>query len=430
MLSILTAPHTFAAVVGGFDPNSPAFQLPLLLITFVVIPSFFEKSLRLPGLVGLIAVGYFMGPEVINVFQDTSNEGNFLRVFSDVGLILLMFMAGLEVELEQFLKVKDRSMVFGLISFLIPFIAGLGLGFYYGYGVAASILIGSFVGSHTLVDLPTLSRQDKMGDESVVVTIGGTIITDVVSLLVLTFAVDLGNLPPGSGVNVVSILLLLVKSGIFFAVILVGLSSALKLFFKKRGCRSGDVGFLVLFASLLFSAELAHAIGIEPIVGAFLAGLATNSAIESYIKLSPNYAFGKNVRLAQERVLFLASAIFIPSFFVFLGVELQLRGLAEDPAALWIGLALTVALVATKWLASAGIQRIYNYSKAQMRTMWALSIPQVGATTAAAFVGVQVGLIDIKMLTASVILVLITSLIGPILLRKAADDLPQSPKTS
>ncbi len=417
----------FAAVEAGFDPTSPAFQLPLLLITFVVVPSLFEKYLKLPGLVGLIAIGYLVGPEVINVFDDTDSRSNFLRVFSDVGLILLMFMAGLEVELEQFMKVKNRSLVFGIISFTIPFIGGLGLGFYYGYGLAASILIGSFVGSHTLVDLPTLARQGKMGDESVVVTVGGTIVTDVISLLVLTFSVDLGRaMEQGQGVDVGSIAFLLVKSGIFFAVILIGLREALKFFFRKKGIRSADVGFLVLFSSLLFSAELARAIGIEPIVGAFLAGLATNAAIEGYIKLGRDFVFGKQVRIAQERVLFIANTVFIPSFFVFLGVGLQLRGLAEDPSALWIGAALTVVLVITKWLSSIAIQKLYNYSQPQMMTMWSLSIPQVGATTAAAFVGVSAGLIDVNMLTGSIILVLLTSLIGPVLLRKAAQGLPQS----
>ncbi len=266
-----------------------------------------------------------------------------------------------------------------------------------------------------------------MGDESVVVTVGGTIVTDVISLLVLTFSVDLGRaMEQGQGVDVGSIAFLLVKSGIFFAVILIGLREALKFFFRKKGIRSADVGFLVLFSSLLFSAELARAIGIEPIVGAFLAGLATNAAIEGYIKLGRDFVFGKQVRIAQERVLFIANTVFIPSFFVFLGVGLQLRGLAEDPSALWIGAALTVVLVITKWLSSIAIQKLYNYSQPQMMTMWSLSIPQVGATTAAAFVGVSAGLIDVNMLTGSIILVLLTSLIGPVLLRKAAQGLPQS----
>ncbi len=158
--------------------KEPIVPFAILLVVILVIPILFER-LRLPGLVGLLAAGVVLGA---NGLQLLENESETMKLLSDIGLVYLMFVAGLEVDMEQFRRTRNRSLGFGTFTFLVPLIVGTLVGFRFGFGLNASILIGSLFASHTLLAYPIISRLGVTNNEAVIVTIGATIFTDVGAL--------------------------------------------------------------------------------------------------------------------------------------------------------------------------------------------------------------------------------------------------------
>ncbi|MBC6471987.1 MAG: cation:proton antiporter, partial [Hormoscilla sp. GM102CHS1] len=127
-------------------PDTPIVAFTILLLVTLTIPPIFEK-LRLPGLVGLLVVGVVLGPDGLG-FLDPKSE--MMKLLSDAGKIYLMFVAGMEIDLKEFRKKKNRSLAFGIATFLLPLIFGTLVGQMFGFGLNSSILIGSLIASHTL----------------------------------------------------------------------------------------------------------------------------------------------------------------------------------------------------------------------------------------------------------------------------------------
>lgn len=380
--------------------HEPIVPFAILLVVILTVPNLFER-MRLPGLVGLLVAGVILGPNVLNLLQTKLPT---MRLLSDIGLVYLMFVAGLEIDMEQFRKTKHRSAGFGFLTFIVPLIFGTIVGRSFGFGWNASILIGSLFASHTLLAYPIVSRLGVVGNEAVTVTIGATIFTDIGALLVLAVCIGIhaGNF------TIIKLFSLLGLLLVYSAVVLFGFDWVGREFFRRNDQDEGNQFLFVLLAVFLASLG-AQLIGVEKIVGAFLAGLAVNDAVGN----GP----------VKEKVVFVGSVLFIPIFFVDMGLLIDIPAFVKSIASIWLTLAVVAGLIGSKFLAALFAKFLYRYNWQQMLTMWSLSLPQVAATLAATLVGYRAGLLTEEVLNSVLVLMLVTATLGPLITSRVAPGL-------
>jgi Kef-type K+ transport system membrane component KefB/nucleotide-binding universal stress UspA family protein len=383
--------------------REPVITFVVLLAVILVIPPIFER-LRLPGLVGLLVAGVVLGTSGLHVL---SNESEIMKLFADIGKIYLMFVAGLEIDLAQFRRTRNRSLSFGGTTFAIPLIAGLLVGRLFGFDWNASVLIGSLLASHTLLAYPIVQRLGVVHDEAVAVTIGATIFTDIGALLVLAICTGVNR----GDFSALSLITLVGGLGLYAAAVLFGLDWLGKDFFRRSRDDQGNQFLFVLLAVFLASVG-AQLVGVEKIVGAFLAGLAVNDVVGN----SP----------VKEKVEFVGSVLFIPIFFVSMGLLLDIHAFRDLLTSIGLPLAIVAALGISKFLAAWAMKPVGHYSWAQTLTMWSLSLPQVAATLAAALVGYEANIINQEVFSSVILLMLVTAVVGPLITTRAATQLAQA----
>ncbi|WP_416674156.1 cation:proton antiporter domain-containing protein [Egbenema bharatensis] len=387
--------------------DTPLVGFTVLLLVILTVPPVFEQ-LRLPGLVGLLVAGVVLGPDGLG-FLDPGSEA--MKLLSDIGKIYLMFVAGLEIDLMEFHKTRNRSLGFGLATFLVPLIFGTVVGQGFGFGLNASILIGSLLASHTLLGYPIVNRLGVTGNEAVTVTVGATIFTDTAALLVLAICISIH----AGEFSATSLIIQLGALAIYAVVVLYGFAQAGKVYFRRTGNDEGNQFLFVLLAVFLASVG-AQVINIDQIVGAFMAGLAVNGVV------------GRGP--VQEKVIFVGSTLFIPFFFVGMGLLLSVSSFIETlTTGFWLTVAIVGALISSKFLAAWVAKLLYRYNWHETLSMWSLSLPQVAATLAATLAGVNAGLLTSDIFNAVIVLMLVTSVLGPIITSRAARHLT-IPKTT
>ncbi len=377
--------------------REPVTTFVLLLAIVLIVPPIFER-LRLPGLVGLLAAGALFGSSGLGWLRADSET---MTLLSDIGKIYLMFVAGLEIDLALFQKTRNRSMAFGAATFALPLLGGIGVGLVLGYGWLAAVLIGSLLASHTLLAYPIVQRLGVVSNEAVTVTVGATIFTDVVALLVLAICLGINQ----GDFSTVKLLTLLGSLALYAIAVLVGLKRLGQLFFRKTGQDEGNQ-FLFVMLSVFLCALVAQLIGVESIIGAFLAGLAINSIVGD----GP----------VKEKTEFLGSVLFIPMFFVAMGLLLDLEVFESLLSFIEVPLLIVSTLLVTKLLAALLMRQLFGYSWPQTWTMWSLSVPQVAATLAAALVGYEAEIINAQVFNSVILLMLVTSILGPLVTARTA----------
>ncbi|AFY41038.1 cation:proton antiporter [Nostoc sp. PCC 7107] len=389
--------------------ESPIVAFTILLTVIFTVPPIFEK-LRLPGLVGLLVAGVILGENGLKLLN---SESDTIKLLSDIGKIYLMFVAGLEIDLEQFRKTKNRSIGFGTLTFLVPLIAGICVGRLFNFSWNASFLIGSLLASHTLLAYPIVSRLGVVTNEAVTVTIGATIFTDTGALLVLAICVGIHE----GEFSALSLATLLGGLAIYSLVVLFGFDWAGKEFFRRSGDEQSNQ-FLFILLALFLASVGAQVIGVEKIVGAFLAGLAVNDVLGR----SP----------VKEKIEFIGSVLFIPCFFVDMGLLINIPAFLKTLSSVWLTVVIVVALIGSKFIAAFLAKLFYRYNTAEMLTMWSLSLPQVAATLAAALVAYQTvnpageRLINEGVLNSVIVLMLVTAILGPVITSRFATALQVS----
>ena len=386
--------------------DNPLVSFTLLLLVILTLPPIFER-VKLPGLVGLLFAGVVLGSNGLGLLDPESES---IALLADIGKIYLMFVAGLEIDLAEFRKTKERSLVFGTATFLCPLVVGTGVGYLFGMGLNAAVLTGSLLASHTLLGYPIVNRLGVVKNEAVTVTIGATIFTDIAALLVLAICISIH----GGEFSTASLILQLVTLGVYSAIVLFGIDKLGKEYFRRTGNEESNQFMFILLVVFLASVA-AQLINIDKIVGAFLAGLAVNDVVGR----SP----------VEEKIEFVGSTLFIPCFFVSMGLLLDIPGFIRT---ITTEFPLTVAIVGglffSKWLAAAIAKVCYGYSWHQAMTMWSLSLPQVAATLAAALAGVSAGLLSDSVFNVVIVMMLITSIAGPILTARFARSLSGTQK--
>jgi Kef-type K+ transport system membrane component KefB len=374
-------------------------RLAILMAIFLLVPPLCRR-VRMPAVVGLLLAGVVVGPSGLHAIP---GQGPFAELFGEIGKLLLMFFAGLEIDLSQFRRTGRRSLVFGLLTFSIPQIVGTTIGLVAGYGWLAAVLLGSLMSSHTLLGFPIVQRMKLVSDEPVAVTIGGTVLTDLMSLLVLAVCLPIHS----SGFSISAFVVQIGEMLAYILIVFVGLSAAGRWLVERMG-GSKERQLVLVFLIIAIAGFGAESINLEPIIGAFLAGLAINRALSH--------------SAAREEVEFLGNTLFIPMFFVTIGFLIDVRVFMTTlvgKTGLVVGI--VGGLIASKFVAAHLTQRLFRYTRVQGRLIWSLSLPQVAATLATAIVAFQcknaagVRLIDPTAVNAVLVLVVVTSILGPML---------------
>ncbi len=380
--------------------HEPIGKFVLLLAIVLITPPIFERF-KLPGLVGLLVAGVIFGESGLDWLQPDTET---MKLLSEIGKIYLMFVAGLEMDLAQFQKTRNRALSFGSLTFAIPMLGGIAVGLLFNFGLLPAVLIGSFLASHTLLAYPIVQRLGVVRDEAVTISVGATIFTDMGSLLVLAIClgVNQGNF------TALKLLTLLVSLTLYSIAVLVGLKQFGHYFFRKTGQDEGNQ-FLFVLLSVFLCAVVAQMIGVESIIGAFLSGLAINSVIGN----SP----------VKEKTEFLGSVLFIPMFFVNMGLLLNLQAFSNIIESIELPLLICGTLLVTKTLAALGTKLLFRYTWPQFWTMASLSFPQVAATLAAAVVGYEAKIINIQVFNSVILMMLVTSIVGPVVTARFARQL-------
>ncbi len=358
---------------------------------FLLAPLLMQRF-GVPGLIGLILSGAIVGPNALNLLARDQT----IVLLGTVGLLYLMFMAGAEIDLHGFKRYRNRSLVFGALTFLLPQVIGTSVFLLlFDFSWPTAILIGSVFASHTLLSYPIAMRFGIAKNQAVTTAVGGTIITDTAALLVLAVvaASTRGALDAAFWIRLVVFL------GIYLALVWFGLPRLGRWFFRRERT-DGISAYLFIFTSLFAGAYLAEVAGVEAIVGAFLVGLALN-------RLIPEQS------LLNNRIHFIGESVFIPFFLLSVGMLVDVRVLAGDARAWQVMAAMTITVVATKFLAAKLSERIFGYSSEEGWTIFGLSVPQAAATLAATLIGVEVGLFDDAVLNGVVMMILVTCLLGP-----------------
>jgi Kef-type K+ transport system membrane component KefB len=387
-------------------------QLPLLarfalaMAIIWIVPALCQK-VHLPSVVGLLLAGVIFGPYGLHVGPKSHEVAHF---FAEIGKLLLMFFAGLEIDLVQFRRTGRRSLVFGMATFSLPLAAGFLAGVCFGYGWLPALLIGSLLASHTLLGYPIVQSLGLTRDEAVTVTVGATIFTDIASLMILAVCIPIHV----SGFSNVAFVLQVVQLGVYVPTVIFGLGAVTRWLMPRVPSKEGQ--FLVMLLVVSLAAIGAEVIHLEGIIGAFLAGLALNQAVRE--------------SQAKKELEFLGNTLFIPMFFITVGFLIDVRVFAATIVAhLALVAAIVGGLIISKLLAALLTRQVFGYSLLQAKVMWSLSLPQVAATLAAALVAYEAKngqgqrLINEPVLNSVIVLLVVTSILGPILTERFGERL-------
>jgi Kef-type K+ transport system membrane component KefB len=360
------------------------------LLFIVLVAPILSKQIKLPGIVGVIIAGVIVGPNGLNIIGMSSA----IELLGEIGLLYIMLLAGLEINLLDFKRNKNKSLVFGLLTFTIPQVGGTLLFRLLGFSWPASILIASMFASHTLVGYPIITKLGITRNRAVLTTVGGTIFTDTLALLVLAvIARSVGGvLDLNFWVSMV-VLIAIYVAAVVFLLPMLG-----RWFF--RYVDDGIVQFHFVLGMAFLGAFLAGAIGIEPIVGAFLTGLVINRMVPASSQL-------------MNRVQFVGNSLFIPFFLLYIGMIVDVEVLVKNPASWAVMAIMLIVMMLTKLISSNLTQRIFNFSKAEGWVIFGLSTTQAAATLAATLVGYELGIIGEEILNGVVLMILASCIIGP-----------------
>jgi Kef-type K+ transport system membrane component KefB len=390
---------SFSIPTVPFDEAGLIFAV---LTAAILVAPLIARLTRLPEVVTVVLVGFAIGPAGLGLLE----RDGLVATLGGAGLLYLMFVAGLELDLDDFIEHRRDSIGFGIATFLIPMALGTVVSLALGFELLASLLLASCWASHTLITYPVFQRVGTVGNRAVATSVGATIITDTAALLVLAVVARAfqGALTPVFWLTLLPSLAGLTAAAVF------GLPKLARWFFSGAGQQRG-LRFLFVLVALFVTASLFDLIGVEAIVGAFLAGLALNRSVP-------------NGGLLMERIDFVGATIFIPIFLIATGMLVDLQVLA-NPRTLLVGVSFTAVAIIAKLLAAMLAGRIFGYSGDEIGAMFSLSSAQAAATLAAIIVGLQVGLIDQDTVNAVVLVILVTCVLASFTAGRFASRLPR-----
>ena len=389
----------------------PILKFLLILLIILAAPLLLNK-LRIPHLLGLIIAGAIIGPHGFNlVLRDSS-----IILSGTAGLLYIMFLAGLEIDMADFKRNSTKSLAFGMYTFLIPMILGTVVGIWVlRFNVLTSVLLASMFASHTLIAYPIISKLGISKNKAVSITVGGTMITDTLALLVLTIIVGMAT----GQVNDMFWIRLVVSILIFALIVLFGFPFIGRWFFKHVHDNISQYIFVLVMVFL--GSFLAQVAGMEAIIGAFLSGLALNRLIPQSSPL-------------MNRVEFVGNAIFIPFFLLGVGMLIDYRTFFTSFETIKVGLIMIIVATAAKYIAAWMTQKTFHLSTDQRSVIFGLSNAQAAATLAAVMVGYNVitgtdangdpiRLLNESVLNGTILMILVTCTIASFAAQKGSHNI-------
>lgn len=373
----------------------------------ILLPKLMTR-LRLPSVLGFILAGIILGPSCLAVLDP---EGKAINLLSEIGKLLFMFFVGFEIDLKEFNKTRSRSLTFGVLTFLLPLAGGTGVALFFGNGWNTSLLIGSLIASHTLLSFPLLQRLGLAQHPVVAMVVGGTIFTDIASMLVLAITVSVHLV----GFSWTFLGKEIVQLALYVPLVIFGAGALARKAIIRFG-EQPELRVMILLVVIALCGEAAEIIQLEGIVGAFLAGIAIKRAVRG--------------KFAVEHLEITAHSIFIPVFFVSTGflVDFPLiwRTVTGSPG---LVLGIITGLVLGKFLAAWLSVKMIKGTFVDAALAWSLSLPQMAATLAAAVVAYNtvnskgVRLLEGSYVNAILVLVVLTCVAGPILSERFASQI-------
>ena len=389
-----------------FPITSPTVIFFVVLLIILFAPIIMGK-LRIPHIIGMVLAGMLIGEHGLNILvRDSSFE-----LFGKVGLLYIMFLAGLEMDMESVKKNSKRFLIFGLLTCLVP----LGLTYIMAiwllhYSATASFLLGCIMASNTLIAYPIISRYGLQRDSSVMLSVGSSMLSLFLALLMLAALAASYGESTGFGFWVMFLLK--------FSLVCVGivwLIPKLTRYFLRR-YSDAVMQFIFVLAVMFLSAALSEAIGVEGIVGAFIAGLILNRYIP-------------HVSPLMNRIEFIGNALFIPYFLIGVGMLINIGSLFEGARMLWIVLLIAFFGTFGKAVAAYLSSLLFRLPKSAGNMMFGLTCAHAAGAIAMVMVGMRLEvspghyLVNNEMLNGVIIMILITCIISTMMTEHAAQEI-------
>lgn len=370
----------------------PFFIILLVSILFAVV----FRRFHLPWVLALITAGIIVGPHGLH-FVDSSPTLEFL---GQIGLIFLMFMAGLETKIDTIRRYGLNIVLLAAMNAFIPFGAGYFLGYWFGFGVLPSIMLGViFMSSSIAVIVPTLEATGLIDTKVGKSILAATVIEDAVSLIALSILLQ--NINPITDLPLPSFYILL---AFILAVFAYGLPKIRDLIPKQRKEKDlFESEVRIIVAMLIGVVVIFELLGLHPIIAGFFAGLVLSKSVTS--------------ELLIDKLRTLSYGLFIPVFFVVIGMNTDIGILRESSEAVGLVLAVIGLSIGTKFLSGWLGAKLSGFKKKDALTIGIATTPQLSTTLAVVFAAVELGLLGPELITAMVALSVVSTLIAPVILR-------------
>ena len=368
------------------------------MITLILFVPFVSQRIRFPQIAGLILAGLIVGSSCLNII-DTDDV---LSMCSKIGLLFIMFFAGLDIDIEEMKKTGQWGFIFGIITFAIPFVAC-----YYScihildMTIPASLIIGCIMGSHPLISYTIASRYGLTKEPGVTIAVTGALIAILLALIINSFVRSAYS---EHGQNF-SIWFFMLKFVLYIAIIVFIFPRLTRIFFHRFG--SGHAHFLFIFMMLMLSSGLASLIGLEGILGAFLAGLVTSRYIPQSSPL-------------MNRIDFIGNTLFVPIFLLHTGMLINLKEVIGNPRIIYLFAVIFAVGTLGKWLAAFIIQKIRHLNKNNRQLIFGLSESHAAGALAITMGAYTLNLIDNTILSTTIIIVLFSCIASNVITERAA----------
>ena len=406
------------------DPTLIFFVVLLIILFAPIVMS----KLRIPHIIGMVLAGIAVGPHGLNVLQ----RGSSFEIFGQVGLYYIMFLAGLEMNLESVRKSTRRFLIFGLLTCLLPFgmtytVARLLL----DYGHPTAFLLGCIMASNTLIAYPVIGRYGLQKHPSVALSVGSSMISLFLSLVMLAAlaamytvvatkdgqpatASFLQHLSPVAS-HIVFWLLFAVKLAAFLVGSITLIPRLTRYFLRRYS--DAVMQYIFVLAVMFLSAALTNLIGLEGIVGAFISGLILNRYIP---RVSP----------LMNRIEFIGNALFIPYFLIGVGMLINVQALFVGGSVVWVVLLIAFIGTFAKAVAAYASSLLFRLPQRDGDMMFGLTSAHAAGAIAMVLVGVRLDIVNDDMLNGVVMMILVTCVISTIVTERAAQTIVMHDKAS
>jgi Kef-type K+ transport system membrane component KefB len=394
-------------IFSSLFPVTEPTWIYLGVLSIVLFAPLLFNRLRMPHIIGMILAGLLIGPNGLNILdRDDSFE-----LFGEVGLFYIMFLASLEINMQEMKQAKGGALLMGLAVFAIPMALGmLANTFILKYdNLMTSILLASMYASYTLISYPIVARYGLSRLRCVNFVVGGTVITDTLTLFVLAIIVGISK----GEANLWFVLLMFAKLMAVGAIIIFFFPRIARYFF--RNYNDSVIQYIFVMMLLFLGAGLMKLAGMEGILGAFITGLVLNRLIPHSSPL-------------MRRIDFVGNAIFIPFFLIGVGMMIDVSVLFKGSNSLMVAGVMVATALTGKWIASFFVSKVFRMSSDERNLMFGLSTSQAAATLAAAIVGNKIGLLNDDVLNGTILLILVTCIVSSMTSDRASRKLILSGK--